>query len=63
MVVCGDLVTESVSPPDARIDPDVKAMGSACKGRSPRASIMVPNEIYVESSELFFSTSRITTIG
>ena len=60
-----DYVVDFIWPPDASTGPGAKVMRSVCEGRSPFLIdvVMVPNEQYVELSERFFSTSRITMIG
>ena len=64
MSVFGGFVYKSIWPRDASIGLRAKLAGSAvCEGHPPRASVMVPNELIVELSERFFSTSKTTTTG
>jgi hypothetical protein len=65
MSVLDGFVDKSIWPRDASTGPRAKLMGSTvCEGRGPpRTAMMVLNELIVESSERFFSTSRTTMIG
>ena len=65
MSVFRDFVAISTWPPDASTGPGAKLIGPIRERWPPRTSLepMVPNEEYVELSDLFFSTRRTTAIG
>jgi len=65
MPLLGGFVDKSIWPRDASTGPRAKlTVPAVCEGcRPPRTSVIVPNELIVELSERFFSTSKTTMTG